>query len=991
MEPFAPLKKPFHGPAPCMDRGCPSAQVRGPEHPRVRAVWKRLLVALVVCLWPLAGSAQRVTLRVVDAITGAGIPEAVWVLSGEGRRETSDAGGWIQIDFFHAGVQEGYLRAAGYSGRLVRLEVGPDIPAQRLDVFLSPVIHELPPLEVQGELSDEDRAILASREAVSPTDEISGEALKDITSDGVADSLEKIAGVSVSSEEGSVSGISIRGAGARQTRVTLDGQSMAGGGGRGTTRGAQAMNQVPREFLQKVQVMKAPTPDMDADAIGGTVDLQTSRVAQAKNPRSSIAWRSAWQEDPGVWGHRLNLTHAQPIQLGESGRRLGLLLAVSGQQNESGGDDLRVLNQWPLRPSPETGDLIRTLARLRTGTRLVSREGAGAMVNLDFEWNRTSRLYFKALIDQSSQTLGSEFLSLDFIRGNLLSLTPESGHFQRMSLEKQFLERRSEDQSGSLVLAAEQLLGDWELEESIGYSFATSDSDDSQNATFSTPRVFEGGYNLADSPATPDVFLSSGGSSLSPEDLMDAGEYWLDRYDLIDNRSEDAELALRFNLGRRWETGEARWIFKSGLKSRLREAEQNQDKDRFLDDQAVPLTVAAMAGPATAFNGLYPVGPSWNAGVLSQFFQDNPGAFRLDATNSVLDSLASDFAVSEAIHSAYLMAQRETDRWVLIAGLRFERTDFETEGYETITRRDPDGQSRLEIRPLSLSDAYDKWFPGFHALHRFNRNWVGRISLTRTLQRPDFRDLSPSSRVNLDSKRIRSGNPDLRPFDAKALDLGTDFEMGGWGAVSLGVFLKRIDDFIVDVEEETDYLGESGFIRSHPINGSPADLVGIEAAWNVSLSFLPAPLENTRLALNYTYTDSTAAYPGHPGTTVMLPEQVRDIFNASLRWQEGRWSLTLRTRYHGLRLNQLVTPGQDQFNDAFWSHSIGLNYKWNDTVSFSLGLANLNQPDRISYQGNPGQLVYHRVDSRSFSIGLNLRFSNGVLARPSPAAKSPGA
>jgi outer membrane cobalamin receptor len=63
---------------------------------------------------------------------------------------------------------------------------------------------------------------------------------------------------------------------------------MAGGGGRGTTRGAGAMGQIPKEFLNRVQVMKAPTPDMDADAIGGTVDLQTSRVAKTKKPRTTM-------------------------------------------------------------------------------------------------------------------------------------------------------------------------------------------------------------------------------------------------------------------------------------------------------------------------------------------------------------------------------------------------------------------------------------------------------------------------------------------------------------------------------------------------------------------------------------------------------------------------------------------------------------------------------------------------------------------------------
>lgn len=47
----------------------------------------------------------------------------------------------------------------------------------------------------------------------------------------------------------------------------------------------------------------------------------------------------------------------------------------------------------------------------------------------------------------------------------------------------------------------------------------------------------------------------------------------------------------------------------------------------------------------------------------------------------------------------------------------------------------------------------------------------------------------------------------------------------------------------------------------------------------VSVDYLGEP--------GYTRTDSTAAYPGFPETTIMLPEQVRDVLNASLRWKQG--------------------------------------------------------------------------------------------------------
>jgi hypothetical protein len=135
------------------------------------------------------------------------------------------------------------------------------------------------------------------------------------------------------------------------------------------------------------------------------------------------------------------------------------------------------------------------------------------------------------------------------------------------------------------------------------------------------------------------------------------------------------------------------------------------------------------------------------------------------------------------------------------------------------------------------------------------------------------------------------------------------------------------------------------------------------------------------LSFNYTLTDSTAAYPFYEDEVIMLPKQVQQTFNLSLRWRHGNWTLTYRTRYRGEQLLDLIEPGQDVYNAGFWSHSVSANYKVNDTISFSIGFANLNKPNRISYQGAPLHTVATREGSRSVSIGLNVKFGAGKLSK----------
>ncbi|MEX0326755.1 MAG: TonB-dependent receptor, partial [Puniceicoccaceae bacterium] len=532
-------------------------------------------------------------------------------------------------------------------------------------------------------------------------------------------------------------------------------------------------------------------------------------------------------------------------------------------------------------------------------------------------------------------------------------------------------------ESASFVIGGEHRLGDCQIDESIGYSFSENDVLDTANAIFRTLRDFDGSYDIRRFPSQPDIRISVDGIVLDTEDFLDPHPYIFNRYDNIDDMAEDTELAMRLNALRKWESEAGNYTFKTGFKARLRDASKDQDRIRnFPTGTPFRLSEVSAPGAETVFRNAYPLGPSWSAAAMESYFQDNQDDFF-----PVSDSFAGDFSVSESIYATYGMFQRESERWLMIAGLRLERTDSETRGYEIISYVDDEGENVTEVNPVSISDSYDMWFPGFHVLYKANSNWVFRSSLTRTLQRPDFRDLAPSTRVNLDTKRIRAGNPDLEPFDAKAIDIGTDIVLNEWGSLSLGFFYKRIEDFIVDIEEEVDYLGEPGFILSRPVNGSPADLLGLEAAWSTGLAFLPHPFENTSLSFNYMWTDSTAAYPGQPGEIIMLPRQVRQTLNLNLRWRFQNWTVNLRTRYRGKQLQDLIEPGQDQFVEGFWSHSVSLIYKLNDTLSFSAGLANLNRPNRISYQGIPEHMVYNRQGTRNFSLGLNVKFGRGKIAR----------
>ena len=934
--------------------------------------FRTALTGAVLLVWIPLVQAGRVEVRAVDQINGEPVIEASLTLASAGRSESSDASGWIIIYDLEPGVYDGILGGIGYSSRRLRVELTGDEAVFREELFLTPQIHDLPSYEVRTSFLDSDQDAIDKRNAVAPIDQMSGEELHDVVDEHLGDTLSRVAGVNVDMEDGDVSGINIRGAGPAQTRITVDGQSMAGGK-RGTTRGAGSMIKIPSEFLSRVRVMKAPTPDMDADAIGGTVDLQTSKIARTRDTKTTISARSGYYDASDTFNHRLDIAYAHPWSLGDPDRRFGILIAVNGSTSNLVSDDIQILNYWPKRTSPETGERIPVLAKLRAGMRSSNSDGYGIVVNTDLQLNKNNNFQLKGMWNDRVSTSLSSYNTIDFLRGKILSLTPVSGRFEGIRMEKLFSDMVRSSSSGHVVLAGDHRIGDWRIDESIGYSFARSVASDYQTGLFRSGAEFDGSYDMSGSYELPLVQITRDGTVLSPEDLLDPEPFRFSRNEHMNDFAEDKELAMRLNLLKRWKSGQASWLFKSGAKARVRDAVSDDEELSYSAKPGFRLTEVFAPAEAAIFRDLYPIGPTWSGDLMKEYFAANRDDFFTDPLVTLIDSFSSDYSVSESIYATYGMVQRESDKWTVIAGVRLERTVAETTGYETILQK-VDGVDTVQINKLVMSNSYDMFFPGLHALYRPSSRWALRASLTRTMQRPDFRDLSPSIRVDLERQRIRAGNPKLKPFDAKAVDLGTDFVLNQYSSVSLGLFYKRIDHFIVDVQEETEYMGEKNFILAHPVNGSPADLYGIESYWSTDLPFLPDPLDDTSLSVSYTLTDSVAAYPGYPGENIMLPDQVRDNLSISLRWRYDNWSVSLRTRYHGLELDDIRKPGQDEFNAGYWSHSISISYKLNDTLSLSLAGSNLNRPDRVSFQGIPQQTTSNREGSRSFSIGLNFTF-----------------
>ena len=88
----------------------------------------------------------------------------------------------------------------------------------------------------------------------------------------IGDALKRVPGISMQNDQGEARDIIIRGLAPQLNSVTINGDRIPSA--EGDNRRVQ-MDLIPSDMIQTIQVNKAVTPDMEADAIGGSVNLIT--------------------------------------------------------------------------------------------------------------------------------------------------------------------------------------------------------------------------------------------------------------------------------------------------------------------------------------------------------------------------------------------------------------------------------------------------------------------------------------------------------------------------------------------------------------------------------------------------------------------------------------------------------------------------------------------------------------------------------------------
>lgn len=854
-----------------------------------------------------------------------------------------------------AGAHRVTVSYLGYGAetRDAAVAAGSDTP---VEFRLRPAALALDGITVQGQRQGQARALNQQLTATNITNVVAADQIGRFPDANIGDAVKRIPGITALSDQGEARFVSIRGTEPRFNSVTLNGERIPSA--EGDVRQVQ-LDLVPSDMVAAVEVTKALTPDMDADAIGGAVNI----VTRAAPPATRLS---------ATLGSGYNLRGDNPMAIASgvaAGRlfddRLGIVVSGSYFDHDLGSDDIEA--SWAEgedTPGAFVEEFEIRRYEIRRTRRSVSaaldwRISPGNTVTLDGmynhrdDWENRYRLLYE--MEEPDADGVQEAVLLPQTKGGIGGSRGDNA--------------RLEDQRvRSLQLRGEHLLpfgmqADW----SVSWARASEDTPDERYIEWESDDV----PVRADlsNPRKPRLALVDG--ALSP------GDYAFGVIEDIDGHTHDRDVNGRFDLRIPFSAG--RTTLQAGVRVRDKGKARTE---RYAEVSPADGGLGTLAeGGWRDFTergflaGDYRAGVFTRASFLGGLDLGDDARFERE---EVLDEfIPGNYDADERVTAGYAMLTRRMgDRLTVIAGVRVEDTDLDYRGFELNVDEE-------EFSATEGSDRYTSVLPGVHLRYEPSAGTVFRAAWSNTLARPNYYDLVPYRIIVVEDDELELGNPDLRPTTSMNWDLMGEHYFRSVGLVSAGVFYKNVDDFIYAYgqDDAADPLTGTVFSRvTQPQNGSDAELWGLELALQRTLAFLPGALRNLSVYGNYTFTDSKVSGLGiedRDESELPLPGQARHVANASLGYDTRTLSLRGSLNFQSAFLDP-DGLGDAEFYDRWYDRSTHVDVNGSLLVSRGVRLfveANnlTNQPLRY-YQGVRSRVMQEEYYDRRFSAGFKYDF-----------------
>ena len=886
--------------------------------------------------------------RIIDA-TKQTLPGASIYIEKLHAGVTSDVNGFYTFPNLEPGTYTVKVSYVGYSPVELKITI-PEGRTLEKDVVMNEGV-ELQEVVVGGAFQGQRRAVNSQKNSLGIKNVVSADQVGKFPDSNIGDALKRISGINVQYDQGEARFGQVRGTSADMSSVTINGNRVPSA--EGDTRNVQ-LDLIPADMIQTIEVNKVVTPDMDADAIGGSINLITKNSPYKRFISATAGTGYNWISDKA----QLNLGFTYGDRFFND--KLGLILSASYQNSPSGSDDIEFV--WD--KDVETGELCITDYQVRQY--YVTRERQSYSAALDWDINANHKLTFKGIFNNRNDWENR-------YRTTLKDLDPDGNATVRIQTKAGTPDNRNarleRQRTMDFALGGEHLFGALSMDWHASYAKA---SEERPNERYIDFQLKKQKFDMDLSDERQPFASPKTGSTMTLNDEFSLKELTEQQEDI---KEQDLKFSANFKLP-----------FKNGNKLKFGAKVVRKTKDKEVDfyeysplDEDAFMT-NSLANTVDQTNKNFMPNNKYQAGIYAS--KEYTGSLDLNNASlfekeQVQEELAGNFNARETVTSGYLRFDQKLTKDVeLMTGLRIENTNL------AYTGRTYDADEDLTSKTDRQRNSYINFLPSLLVKWNVNDDFKVRGSFTQTLSRPKYSALVPSVNIKRSDNEITIGNPELKPTVSYNFDLSADYYFRSIGLISAGIFYKKIDDFIVDqVSTNYEYQGNTYTRFTQPKNAGNANLVGVELSYQRDFSFIAPALKCVGFYGTYTYTHSRVEDFNFEGREnekdLSMPGSPEHTANASLYFEKGGLNLRLSYNFASDFIDEM---GESTFYDRYYdkvnymdvnaSYTFGKKFK---TTFYAEANNLLNQPLRY-YQGTKDRTMQAEYYGVKVNAGVKINF-----------------
>ncbi len=901
------------------------------------------IVLVTVLFLPDTISAQKngqITGRIFDLSSKEYLPGANVIIKGTTFGAATDRSGLFKIINVPPGEYEITVSYLGYETKSISISVGTQGYTVNQDVGLKAIDVAMKEIEITGMLQGQTKALNIKKTSDNIMNVVAEEQIQSFPDINAAEVLQRIPGISIQRDQGEGRYVQVRGTQARLNLMKVNGEEIPS-----PERAIRnvMIDVVPADQLASIEVSKTLTPDMEGNAIGGSVNLVTKSALDYDKTVLNVTVGSGYvnlhgkgypgSSMPGVY--QANVTYG--TRLGES-KNIGIVISGSFLRTDRGSDN-NELTWGPIELTDKT-KITWGLQDIVVRDYSLRRDRQGLSGTFDFLVSEGNKLSLKAIYTQFEDSEIRQQLRVRPSKGKYTSPTVATGAtFERLQRD------RSQTQTITSILAkGEHDLGFASLDYSLSYSEGKEKQNWYYAPTFAGLDKVDYLLNLTDTDI-PTWTITKPGANYE----LDATKFKMSDVRWQSYVTKNRAFATTVNLKLPYSLGAYQSELKFGGKFDTRNKFRNGWDIKYSPTST--LLMSQFIGDYKVEDflaGSYNFGPLPDPAKIQNYFKANRYTlFKEDINRDNTD--ARNYETTENVLAFYAMTSINMNNLTIVTGIRNEITTDKIIANQVEYNA---AGAYVKTTKINTEESYSNLLPMISAKYQLGDATNIRAAFTTGIGRPDYYDLVPYRIANDQADQISMGNKDLKPTTSYGFDLTADHFFQGIGVLSGGFFYKQLSDIIYS-KIYTQSGGEyNGWLVTQPVNGGDAKLLGVEFDWQQQLNFLPGFLSGFGIYLNYTYTKSSTDLSGHKGSK--LPGQSGNVGNFAITYQKYGFTAKLSINYAEKFVDVV---GVDSDNDIYYDSHTQVDFSANQEIFSGLSayvqLMNLTNAPLRYYIGDP--------------------------------------